>query len=908
MSSSQGRHRARSNGLTAVLCAISLLVGSTAGSSPVRAASATTWTGAVDGDWNTAGNWTDGVPDAGDAFIGSGATVATSADVPDFHRLNLQNTSGLLTIGHAMTLQRLDDLHAGLAGDGTSGKLRISTGGDLTLSGDASGDLFYLYGDSAISTASVEGGSLTATDATQAFRVGGPGNQGTEFTLDSGAVDIAGIVRIGSGGSSSKGTMDLDGGTFEFGGSFVVEGSRGGGAGGELNIDGATVTGNGDGRHFNVAAATQAGDYGLVHLASGSLTLGTDTQMSVGPTGSSWAPASSGRFVISGGDFHAPGEDTLVRISSYGGSPTSTATGIPTAGQGAFHQSDGTAQVDGELRIGSGPPSSTTGGFGVYVHRGGDMTVSNSSGTGLLRVAIWSEMTISGGTITADEIQVDAPSNGSSSAGFLQGGGGTLVGPVDVAGNLSPGFQASFPQNTTTATLDIHGDLTLASTAQTLFDFKDPTLAGSFDRIRNDGTDATSFDGTLTLRFFGDQYEPGTVTIFEDFASYSGAFDDVVVTGLTNGETATFDPTDGSVTIEAAPPPPSMSIDDVSVTEGDTGSADAVFTVTLSEASADPVSVDYDTADGTATAGSDYTAASGTLTIPAGQLDGTITIAVLGDNIDEPDETFLVDLSDPVSGTIDDGRGQGTILDDDDPPIVEPPPYDFAWAAPTKPLPKRNRAVADRTTDVRFSLGGDFGLDILAERSPLSRGYDCRSGTPIEGSRRLTRPLGAEGLSYEASSGIYTYAWEVQRTWLRTCRELILRLADGSVERARFRIVAGYQFAFVAPTQARPALNEAVADEVVRVRFELSGDWGTSVAARGFPRSRQIDCSSGVVLGAATRTRPFGADGIRYRPQHDDYVYRWSPAEDWSGTCRRWVIRPTDGQRHTADFYFNDEP
>ena len=65
-----------------------------------------------------------------------------------------------------------------------------------------------------------------------------------------------------------------------------------------------------------------------------------------------------------------------------------------------------------------------------------------------------------------------------------------------------------------------------------------------------------------------------------------------------------------------------MGIGDVTVTEGNTGTRAATFTVTLSAASGQPVTVAYATANGTATAGSDYQAASGTLTIPAGQTSG----------------------------------------------------------------------------------------------------------------------------------------------------------------------------------------------------------------------------------------------------------------------------------------------
>jgi len=111
---------------------------------------------------------------------------------------------------------------------------------------------------------------------------------------------------------------------------------------------------------------------------------------------------------------------------------------------------------------------------------------------------------------------------------------------------------------------------------------------------------------------------------------------------------------------------PSISISDVSVPETNTGSTNATFTITLSATSGSPVTVQYATADGTATAGSDYTAAAPTtLTFNPGQTSKQATILVTGDTIDEPDETFTVTLSSPSGATILDAQGVGTIVDDD---------------------------------------------------------------------------------------------------------------------------------------------------------------------------------------------------------------------------------------------------
>ncbi len=111
---------------------------------------------------------------------------------------------------------------------------------------------------------------------------------------------------------------------------------------------------------------------------------------------------------------------------------------------------------------------------------------------------------------------------------------------------------------------------------------------------------------------------------------------------------------------------PSLAINDVAVTEGNAGTTNANFTVTLSAASATAVTVNYATADQSATAPSDYTAASGTLTFAPGELTKTVTVLVNGDTTFELNETFAVNLSVVSSNaTISDNQGIGTITNDD---------------------------------------------------------------------------------------------------------------------------------------------------------------------------------------------------------------------------------------------------
>lgn len=116
----------------------------------------------------------------------------------------------------------------------------------------------------------------------------------------------------------------------------------------------------------------------------------------------------------------------------------------------------------------------------------------------------------------------------------------------------------------------------------------------------------------------------------------------------------------------AASLPPALSVDDVAVVEGGV----AVFTVSLSVASGRPVTVEVTTADGSAAAPGDYTAAVGTVTLPAGALGATFAVATVADGVDEPDETFRLELSSPTRATVADGSGQATILDADETPSL----------------------------------------------------------------------------------------------------------------------------------------------------------------------------------------------------------------------------------------------
>jgi hypothetical protein len=163
-------------------------------------------------------------------------------------------------------------------------------------------------------------------------------------------------------------------------------------------------------------------------------------------------------------------------------------------------------------------------------------------------------------------------------------------------------------------------------------------------------------------------------------------------------------------------PPPSIAISDATVTEGDSGTVNIEFTVTVL-GNHTGVSVDYTTGSDTAAAGVDYTASPGTLTFGVGESSKTISIPVLGDTLDEYDETFYVNLSNADGGQITDSQATGTILDDDDAPLVSI--GDFS----------RNEGNHRQTTSFTFTVS-------LSEVSGkwVTVNYATANGTAVSGS------------------------------------------------------------------------------------------------------------------------------------------------------------------------------
>lgn len=163
---------------------------------------------------------------------------------------------------------------------------------------------------------------------------------------------------------------------------------------------------------------------------------------------------------------------------------------------------------------------------------------------------------------------------------------------------------------------------------------------------------ASSLGGTIAVPVFGERtFEPDeTFTVNLSSLSSLNAF---IISGQAQGTIVNDDPI------------PAITIDDASVVEGNTGTKTAIFNVSLSNPSFQSISVTLATADRTASAGTDYVAKSGILTFNPSQISRTFSVVVNGDTKSEPNESFLVSITNPSNSTIARAQAVGTIVDDD---------------------------------------------------------------------------------------------------------------------------------------------------------------------------------------------------------------------------------------------------
>ncbi|HKR12037.1 MAG TPA: Calx-beta domain-containing protein [Pyrinomonadaceae bacterium] len=331
-------------------------------------------------------------------------------------------------------------------------------------------------------------------------------------------------------------------------------------------------------------------------------------------------------------------------------------------------------------------------------------------------------------TLTDDDLP---PSISIADATLVEGSSGSTLGTVTLTLSAASGKQISLGLSSTPGTAAQNTDYNFFAT------------------LTNIPAGATSH--TVQFQIIGD-------TTLED--------DETFTVTLSNPTNVTIARATATITIQNDDPVPGITINDVTLAETNSGTRSFSFSVRLSNPSTRQISLQFATANGSAGAGSDYTAVSGPLTFFPSQTLRTVTVLVNGDPVVEPDENFVVNLSNPTNATLVDSQGVGTIQNDDLPPVL---------------VLEENtqRAVAlELTSWLRdpFTLSRDFNfgpdprtrISIFALNLALIAGEDATAVTvSAEDNTGFVHSLQVESVSVVANDP--------------TLSQIIVRLPDGVV-------------------------------------------------------------------------------------------------------------------------------
>ena len=282
----------------------------------------------------------------------------------------------------------------------------------------------------------------------------------------------------------------------------------------------------------------------------------------------------------------------------------------------------------------------------------------------------------------------------------------------------------SLNTNEASGTAEFTVSLNSASSFPVTVDFS--TIDGS----AVEESDYIANSGTVT-------FEPGETnkTIAVEIANdelYENA--EAFTVELSNPNNASIAVAEAAVTIEDDDELPGVAVGDTTVAEGDDGTTTANFVLTLSAASGVEVSLDYATTDGSAVAGLDYVANSGTLTFAPGETSKTVSVTVNGDSLDEVNEAFSLNLSNIAGATLVDGEAIATIEDDDAPP-------ELAVSSPSI----EETDGEDTTATVTLTLSQASSKEITID-------YATEDGLPSNGGTAVA------GSDYTATNGTITFA------------------------------------------------------------------------------------------------------------------------------------------------------
>ena len=620
--------------------------------------------------------------------------------------------------------------------EGDSGSVNLVF--TVTLNAAVSSTHTVDYADAGTGTAtsgtdytSISGGTLTfaANETSKTITVpvrGDTLNEGNETVVISLSNATTGIST-----ASGTGTIRDNDLVFSIDSPSVTEGDSG-----SVNLV-FTVTLNAS------STAPQTVDY--ADAGSGTATSGTDYTSVTGGTLTFVANETSKTITVSvTGDTTQEGNETVVISLSNASSSISTASGTGTI-------------IDNDLTFSINSPSVTEGDSSTanltftvtlnasstsqhtvdYADAGSGTATSGTDYTAVTANTLTFEAGQTSKTITVS-VTGDTVDEGNETVVISLSNASTGIATSSGTGTIrddDPKFSINSPSVTegdsSSASLTFTVTLSASSTSQYTVDYAD---AGT--GTATSGTDYTAITASTLTFAPGVTTQTITVSVTGDTTD-EGAGETVVIS-LSNASSGTAIAT-ASVTGTIRDNDPKFSINSPTATEGDSGSANLVFTVTLSAAGASPYTVDYAQTGGTATSGTDYTAvAADTLTFAAGTTTQTITVSVTGDTLDESNETVVLTLSNASSGTaISTSTGTGTITDDDP---------KFSINSPS--VTEGDSGSANLTFTVTLSASSS---------SPLTVNYaDAGTGTATSGTDYTTIPNGTLAFSAGETSKTIT--------------------------------------------------------------------------------------------------------------------------------------------------------
>ncbi|MCX9157098.1 retention module-containing protein, partial [Niveibacterium sp. 24ML] len=425
-------------------------------------------------------------------------------------------------------------------------------------------------------------------------------------------------------------------------------------------------------------------------LIAGTATPGTDTSPAIEYfNGSAWLPVPPAGITIAAGDTSvqvrvATTDDALAEVDEY-----FSLRADVTGGLVANASATGTATISDEatpdtVLVSLAGPSSVVEGASTSTYT---VTLSQAAVTPVT-VNLTYSGTATDGTDYTKVVSVTIPAGSSSATFSLPTTNDTLDEPnetiiVTIGGVSGGGFEAIA---TNPAANSVTTTITDNDAAPSIASISSPTATEGSDLVytialTNGSSVATTYPFTLgggsaAATDYGTPTFSNGVTLAGGMLSVPAGVTSFTMTLPTTQDAldetnetvpVTVGGVTGTGTITDDDATPSLSVNDVTVDEA---AGTMSFTVTLSAASGQSVSVNFATSNGSATAGSDYTATTGTLTFTPGTTTQTITVPIANDTLDEPAETLNVSLSGAVNATIADGSGVGTITDNDAAPSI----------------------------------------------------------------------------------------------------------------------------------------------------------------------------------------------------------------------------------------------